>query len=300
MKSHNYSQFANYLDFVSSKYNLQICIKDFVGFISVDKDLDNSLRPFLAHTNPYCMYVKSDKAVYSKCISMMKPMAIKCSRLNKAFYGVCHGGVGEYVLPIEIDGELLGAINAGVFHQDEKLVKHLIKKMCKNSDTINEETTYKFYEDFITSTKYDEETIVNILGIVAEYLANTYINLKSTHVDLKLGKKRYNSSEDTILAHALEYIRQNYLQQVTVANIAEFCHCCESYINHIIKKRLGVNINTYINKLRVEHAKYYLVSSGDSVADIALKVGFGDPNYFSRVFSTLMGITPTEFRRRYS
>jgi YesN/AraC family two-component response regulator len=61
-----------------------------------------------------------------------------------------------------------------------------------------------------------------------------------------------------------------------------------------------MNVNTYINKVRIEHAKDRLLNSKDIMTSIAMDSGFNDPNYFSRVFTRLIGNTPSEFRRRYS
>ena len=49
----------------------------------------------------------------------------------------------------------------------------------------------------------------------------------------------------------------------------------------------------------MERAKRYLLETDDSMLSIALSVGFRDANYFARVFRQLIGIQPTEFRRRY-
>lgn len=109
----------------------------------------------------------------------------------------------------------------------------------------------------------------------------------------------HDSSEDTILAHALEYIRINYKSRITVTALAEFCHCSDSYLSRIFKRRTGVNINVYVNKVRMEFTKSPLCLSDESIAEIAASVGFGDPNYFSRVFTQIIGIPPTEFRKRF-
>jgi AraC-like DNA-binding protein len=55
-----------------------------------------------------------------------------------------------------------------------------------------------------------------------------------------------------------------------------------------------------INKVRIEHAKGRLLNSKDIMTSIAMDCGFNDPNYFSRVFTRLIGNTPSEFRRRYA
>ena len=97
----------------------------------------------------------------------------------------------------------------------------------------------------------------------------------------------------------MEYIRHNTASRIAVSELAAFCHCSESYLSRIFKRRTGVNINVYVNKVRVEQAKNSLLLSHDSIAEIASRVGFSDPNYFSRVFTRIIGISPTEFRRRF-
>ena len=45
-----FSKVASYLNYLRDEYNVQICIKDFCGFIPINKELDRALQPFLAHT----------------------------------------------------------------------------------------------------------------------------------------------------------------------------------------------------------------------------------------------------------
>ena len=137
------------------------------------------------------------------------------------------------------------------------------------------------------------------LELLAEYLGQTYHLLHSAQPHSDAAGRYHDSSEDTILAHALEYIRINYKSRITVTALAVFCHCSDSYLSRISKRRTGVNINVYVNKVRMEFAKSPLCLSDESIAEIAASVGFGDPNYFSRVFTQIIGIPPTEFRKRF-
>ena len=107
------------------------------------------------------------------------------------------------------------------------------------------------------------------------------------------------SSESYILSHTLEYIHQNYTNAITVREVACFCHCSESYINHIFKKNMRVNIKAYINKIRLEQSKEYLMNTSESISEIAIHVGFNDPNYFSNVFTKVCGFTPSEYKKRF-
>lgn len=154
----------------------------------------------------------------------------------------------------------------------------------------------KLYHQHIHHASLSPHILIPAMELIAEYLALTYDSIKATH---DISMRRRSPNEDTILSHAAEYVRQNFTNHISVAELADFCHCSESHLSHIFKKRIHVNINAYINKVRIEASKNFLVDSPVSIADIALNVGFYDPNYYSRVFSQLVGISPSEYRRRF-
>lgn len=297
--SERYKKIVRFLEYLSKTYHISICIKDFSGFISLDKDLDRALQPYLAHTNPFCMYIKAEKKQYFRCLDMMPPMYIRCAQ-GKTFFGLCHAGVGEYVIPIKIENIVLGAITAGFFLEKPGLSRFLIKRKSRSSPKIEYKTACKLFDQFIVPATMEIKEMIVLLEMAAEYISNTYLHIKDLHSGENLPMRRCRSREDTIIAHALEYIQKNYASLITVKNVAANCYCSESYINHSFKHRVNMNINTYINKVRIEHAKRLLLDNNDKIANIALDIGFGDPNYFSRVFTSLMGCSPSEFRRRFT
>ncbi len=291
-----YEKIADFLAFAEREYHIQICIKDYSGFIPVNKELDEVLQPYLAHTNPFCMYIKSDRQVYHKCLTMIRKMNNRCRRECKTFFGMCHAGMCEFVTPIVSGDIIIGTINAGFFGGHGALAKNRIHHVCGESALLNEEEAVRLYAASFEEPSVTPEVLVPTLEMIAEYLSLTYDSIKATH---DTSMRRRSSNEDNILSHASEYVRQYFTSRVQVAELADFCHCSESHLSHIFKKRLGVNINTYINKVRVEASKNFLVDSPASIADTALNVGFSDPNYYSRVFTRLVGISPSEYRRRF-
>jgi AraC-like DNA-binding protein/ligand-binding sensor protein len=297
--SYRYAKMGQFLDFICRTYTISICIKDFTGFIPIDKELDQTLQPYRAHTNPFCMYIKADQQQYFGCLGMMRPMANRCAR-GKSFYGVCHAGVGEYVVPIKSENMVLGAIVAGYFPCRPELSRYLIKRRSRASNKIDYLNACDLYDQYIVPAQVDVEQMLTFLEVTAEYMAATYRHLKDLHSGEKFPTRRAASHEDTIVAHALEYIRQNSASRILIKDVAAYCYCSESYINHCFKKRVGVNVNTYINKVRIENAKHRLITTNDTMTSIAMDLGFNDPNYFSRVFTRLVGNPPSEFRRRYS
>lgn len=295
-----YERINQYLQHLRDRYNVQICIKDFCGFIPINKELDKALQPFLAHTNPFCMFMKSDREHYRVCLSMIRRIYHKCETERKTFFGVCHAGLGEYVIPIFDGDTLLGSINVGFFQTDEAKTMRRIRRACTSEPLLDENEAIRLYHSYISNPNIDIESMITSLEMVAEYLALTYHIIKSSHAVPNSVVRYHDSSEDNIISHSIEYIRKNIRNHISVAELAEFCHCSESYLSRVFKKRTGVNINVYINKVRLELAKNHLLLSTESIAEIADSVGFNDPNYFSRVFAKLIGIPPTEFRRRFN
>lgn len=298
MMNDRYLMLANYLSFAQQQYNVQICIKDYCGFIPINKDLDKVLQPFLAHTNPFCMYLKSDKEVYHQCLTMIRKMNRKCRHECRTFFGMCHAGLYEYVTPIINKKDIIGTINIGFFNEDDNIPLNQIHRICSQSAILEEETAVMLFHESVTKSNLSPEELLPLMELVAEYLSMTYDTVRYAN-NAPTRKRQSSSSEDTILSHTAEYVRQHFTGRITAPELAGFCHCSESYLSHIFKRRLNMNINTYINKIRVEASKSFLTESNSSVSEIAGNVGFNDPNYYSRVFSQLIGISPTEYRRRF-
>jgi signal transduction histidine kinase/DNA-binding response OmpR family regulator len=65
-----------------------------------------------------------------------------------------------------------------------------------------------------------------------------------------------------------------------------------------VKALIGYNVNDYILTVRLKKAKF-LLSSGDlTISEVASKVGFSSQGYFSTVFKSKFGVTPSEFKEK--
>lgn len=295
MNTRTYSVLFDYLTEISSDYEISLCINDFSGFIYSNPELTELLQPFMIHSNPYCMMIKSDKDLWNKCICMKKPIAEKC-RLNKGiYYGMCYAGVEEYIIPLFHNGQLIGTLNAGTFRTRMATAEKLIKRIAKSS-SLNEPGLLSLYESSLSANVPSVEKINNLLGIAADLITRIFHDFSLSHPEL-INRNRFSSNEDNTLSHILEYIKRNYKDEVIVPDIARFCHCSDSYINHIFKKNMKVNIKRYTNQLRIENAKAYLLGTDMPIKAISSKVGFNDSNYFCKVFTDICGASPTQFRK---
>lgn len=286
-------QFLNYLQ----SQGIHICIKDYVGFLSMNREFQLAFEDYLSHSHAFCMYVKSDRTLYSQCISMMNQLKKRFTGDDGVLCGICHAGVTEWVVPLFQKEKLIGSIHAGIFPADKAIVHRRLARLCDTSKRIDEAVAYRLYQQNTKPLNIDPSLLV----IYLQTIANCVSLALNPAIDGDRSTQRRSETvivQNMIIADALAYIRQHYAERIRVEDIAQFCHCSRSHLSHLFKKRIGVAIPAYINGMRIESAKDLLSGSNDSIMDIAAKVGFEDPNYFSHVFARFSGLTCCEYRRQ--
>lgn len=105
------------------------------------------------------------------------------------------------------------------------------------------------------------------------------------------------SSYSGPVRRAASYVLHHIETNLSLALLAKHAGCNSSYLSRRFKLETGVALTSYINRKRIDAAKWLLEDESISVTDVALRVGFEDVNYFSRVFRTVAGITATQYRR---
>ncbi|MEY4203837.1 MAG: hypothetical protein RL013_1540 [Bacteroidota bacterium] len=82
----------------------------------------------------------------------------------------------------------------------------------------------------------------------------------------------------------------------SVKLLAEKLHVSPNYLGDLLKKETGMNTQDHIHAYLIEEAKNLLVGTDLSVRAMAYTLGFEYPQYFSRLFKSKTGMTPSEFR----
>lgn len=111
--------------------------------------------------------------------------------------------------------------------------------------------------------------------------------------EISQGRKRMNLQ---VFEEALEYIEQNFAKTITLEDVAGHVHISTYYFSHGFRRFTGITFKEYLTKTRMKEAKKLLSTTDLSIADIAKRVGYNDPTYFSRVFKNTEGIPPSKFK----
>ncbi|EOR26989.1 two component AraC family transcriptional regulator, partial [Clostridium sartagoforme AAU1] len=99
---------------------------------------------------------------------------------------------------------------------------------------------------------------------------------------------------------AKEYIKQNYMKQISLEEVSSFVGFNSSYFSHLFKKESGKNFLEYLSETRMNKAKEFLKESNLSISVICERVGYCDIKHFTKSFKKIAGIKPNEYRKLYS
>lgn len=94
-----------------------------------------------------------------------------------------------------------------------------------------------------------------------------------------------------------EYLDEHYTEKLTLESVAAHFFMDKSYLARLFKSQYGITLTTYLQQVRITHAKRLLRFTEKSVEEIGLECGAGELHYFSRVFKKLEGVSPSAYRR---
>lgn len=101
-----------------------------------------------------------------------------------------------------------------------------------------------------------------------------------------------------VIGRVVDYISEHYMEQLRVDQLAEECHFSENHFRKVFSAYMGMGPLEYINMVRIQTACEYLKTTDKSITEIAQLCGFITNSTFNRNFSRLMGVSPSQWRKR--
>ncbi len=92
------------------------------------------------------------------------------------------------------------------------------------------------------------------------------------------------------------YISCNYNHDINIDLLAKNIGMNRSSLCTLYKRYTGETIIEHLQRLRIEVAKYLLVSTFESISTCCYRCGFNDVPHFNRTFKHMTGVTPREYR----
>ena len=117
----------------------------------------------------------------------------------------------------------------------------------------------------------------------------------------RLCEEDRHGKQGMLIEPGVRYLRENLASsELTVASAAELCHISEVYFREIYRLVYGTSPLKDITEARIRRACEFLSEGKYRVGEVADLCGFSDAKYFSRVFRSVMKITPRAYMKRFA
>lgn len=107
-----------------------------------------------------------------------------------------------------------------------------------------------------------------------------------------------DSSEDYVLAEAKNFIKEHYMEDISLQDVADKLFFSTAYFSRFFKNKTGENFSDYLLKIRMKKS-VELLKKGKRVEDVATLCGYKSASYFSHAFKEYYGYTPKDYIRRF-
>ena len=178
--------------------------------------------------------------------------------------------------------ELISVINLDA--QKNLLMELLVLAV---NEVYNEDASKE--EDYIDFIEYAMQ-----LSMVGKNELSTWAYNKFQYIT-KVLRQRHIDKKGYILKNVLAYLEGHYQEDISLGDVADQAGMTPQYFSTLFKQAMGKNFVEWLSEHRIQKAMEYLDEPGAVIKEVCFKVGYNDPNYFSRIFKKISGMTPKEY-----
>lgn len=251
------------------------------GFrISVHDTEYREIAAYPEALSSFCSFLRLKGNTENMCKECDKTAFDKVNQTGEVYIYRCKFGLWEAVSPLYHFGVLAGYLMMG--QVIDQTAENRLLVIGRARALVDDRVMLEKTVDQIPIVAMDMiESYVNIMTVCSEYI--TYSN--------KLRLPERDLAELT-----MKYIHRNFSQRLTIKELCVYFHCSKSTLINSFEQRYHISVNKYITKHRLDQAKLLLAKSNATICDIALRCGFADQGYFSKVFLKELGMTPSAYR----
>ena len=137
--------------------------------------------------------------------------------------------------------------------------------------------------------------------LIKNYLEVFLINLLRSQTETKDGNHTFLPRKELSskpVNDVVQVLKNSLYSTLTVEEICEKTAYGRAYLFRIFKQKTGKTIMEYYLDLKIERAKQLLRENELSVKEISELLAFNEPNYFTKTFKRITGLTPTAYKKR--
>jgi AraC-like DNA-binding protein len=144
-----------------------------------------------------------------------------------------------------------------------------------------------YMEDVLAYAMEAEGIVLQVLALLLRHFSTNTVPVE-TDTDL-LAKERIHE--------VIVYTDAHFREQISLADVADHVGLDKKYFCRFFKKHMGMSYLSYLNEIRLAHIYRDLISTRDSIRDIAENNGMVNQKLFNQSFKELYGLRPSEVRK---
>ena len=219
----------------------------------------------------------------------------------------------NHIVGIQLSGNVHHTFSHGEFTISEKCVYFLNQKDKFKARVIDSSEAFSIHfttdenisTDSFCACASNSSKIISILQkaeramIEKDSLAlKGYLYQLCAEIE-RCRKKEYFKTDARIVT-AKEYIDARFKEKECLSAAIKESGVCARRFGELFRKAYDITPNKYLVSRRIDYAAGLLLTDTLSVTEISEICGFSDVYYFSKVFKSEMGITPSKWRRQIS
>ena len=246
------------------------------------KDVNyNTIAKYPPKNSSYCSLIQSNKQALEQCIKCDSDAYKIVSKTNEIYLYRCHAGLYEAVSPLYYFDSLSGYLVMGqmVTVDDESLT-----------------TMVKQGQKFINDKHALLNAAKNVQRVTMEKISAliSIMNMCAGYITLS---NRLKIAKHSAAVDAAEYINKHLTEKIKLEDLCNNCFCSKTTLSIDFKKEFGITITKYITKKRMERAAKMLKDNKNlAINYVSSKCGIDDANYFTKLFISEYGISPSKYK----
>jgi two-component system, response regulator YesN len=163
-----------------------------------------------------------------------------------------------------------------------------IRRFMKTYDLDEQQNYEKEYRYIFHSILYDSVLYRSVQNLIL-FIQRIFLGADSS---------QQMSKQDPI-ERGISYIDSHFSNpELKLEDVAKYVDRNPSYFSHLLISKTGRSFTEILTGIRIKEAKRYLLETSKQVKEISHLIGYQNPNYFSRTFKEVIGVSPREFRMK--
>ncbi len=133
---------------------------------------------------------------------------------------------------------------------------------------------------------FQAQNSLEFMAVLYSMLYNLYPKMKKEHF-----------LKNSTISPAIEYIESHFKENISIRELAQLCKLSESHFFALFKKQTTLTPIQYKHNLLVQNAIDMLTLTDKTIEEISEELNFSSSNYFRKIFISVTGHTPKEYRK---